>query len=99
MMMEERTLTIRKVPAADHESLRLRAAKHGRSMEEEARQILHEALRFGAPNLDRFRRMRDRIRARHGGEMPTGEVDAFLRERREEAAREDAKYGGADASS
>ncbi len=97
--MEERTLTIRKVPATDHDSLRQRAAKHGRSMEEEARQILHEALRFQTPNLEPFRRLRDRIRARNGGEMPKGEVDAFLRERRAEAAREEAKDRGEDAGS
>lgn len=86
--MNMSTLTIRKLPADDHESLRIRAARNGRSMEEEARQILHAALREDSPNLEPFRRLRERIRARHGGELPKGEVDALLRERRAEAARE-----------
>ena len=38
------TLTIRKVDAAVKERLRLRAARHGRSMEAEARIILSEAV-------------------------------------------------------
>jgi plasmid stability protein len=36
------SLTIRKLDPAVKERLRLRAARHGRSMEEEARQILSE---------------------------------------------------------
>ena len=38
------TLTIRNVDAAVKERLRLRAARHGRSMEAEARTILREAV-------------------------------------------------------
>lgn len=38
------TLTIRNVDTAARERLRLRAARHGRSMEAELRIILHEAL-------------------------------------------------------
>ncbi len=38
------TLTIRNVDAAVKERLRLRAARHGRSMEAEARTILGEAV-------------------------------------------------------
>jgi plasmid stability protein len=38
------TLTIRNVDAAVKERLRLRAARHGRSMEAEARTILSEAV-------------------------------------------------------
>jgi plasmid stability protein len=38
------TLTIRNVEAAVKERLRVRAARHGRSMEAEARTILSEAL-------------------------------------------------------
>lgn len=37
------TLTIRKLDPAVKEQLRVRAAQHGRSMEEEARRILAEA--------------------------------------------------------
>lgn len=39
------SLTIRKLDPAVKECLRLRAARHGRSMEEEARQILSETCR------------------------------------------------------
>ena len=39
------SLTIRKLDPAVKERLRLRAARHARSMEEEARQILSEACR------------------------------------------------------
>jgi len=38
------TLTIRNIDAAMKERLRLRAARHGRSMEAEARTILSEAV-------------------------------------------------------
>lgn len=48
------TLTIRNVDAAVKERLRMRAARHGRSMEAELRCILGEALESGEehePNL------------------------------------------------
>jgi plasmid stability protein len=48
------TLTIRNVDAAVKERLRVRAARHGRSMEAELRCILGEALESGyeqEPNL------------------------------------------------
>ncbi len=49
------TLTIRNVDRALKEELRMRAARHGRSMEAELRQILKEALagdkRQPEPNL------------------------------------------------
>lgn len=38
------TLTIRGIPESLRRSLRLRAARHGRSMEEEVRQLLREAI-------------------------------------------------------
>ncbi len=38
------TLTIRKLPEDTKRRLRIRAAHHGRSMEEEAREILRKAL-------------------------------------------------------
>jgi antitoxin FitA len=38
------TLTIRNIDEALKASLRMRAARHGRSMEEEARQVLRQAL-------------------------------------------------------
>jgi len=39
------TLTVRGIPDAEKEALRVRAARNGRSMEAELRAILHEALR------------------------------------------------------
>jgi plasmid stability protein len=54
------TLTIRNVDAAVKEQLRVRAARHGRSMEAELRSILNDAMdsdHDAAPNLaDAIRR-------------------------------------------
>ena len=85
------TLTVRQFPEDQHEALRIRAARNGRSMEEEVRRILEDELRLETPNLEGLRALRERIRARHGGQLPKGEVDALIRERRTEAAREWAK--------
>ena len=56
------TLTIRNVDPALKEELRVRAARHGRSMEAELRQILKEALggekRRAEPNLSEAIRRR-----------------------------------------
>lgn len=41
------TLTIRGIPDDDKEALRVRAARHGRSMEAELRAIIHEVAREG----------------------------------------------------
>jgi plasmid stability protein len=43
------TLTIRKIDDTTKTRLRVRAAHHGRSMEQEARDILREALRASPP--------------------------------------------------
>ena len=43
------TLTIRQLDEKTKMRLRIRAAHHGRSMEEEAREILRSALRNSAP--------------------------------------------------
>lgn len=40
-----KTLTVRQVPDGTHELLRIQAARHGRSMEEEVRRIIDEAVR------------------------------------------------------
>ncbi len=67
------SITIRNLDPAIKERLRVRAAEHGRSMEEEARRILQEALssskRPRSPNLY------NRIRARFA---PLGGVDLEL---------------------
>jgi plasmid stability protein len=52
------TLTIRKLDPAVKERLRVRAARHGRSMEEEVRQILGEALAVKPEPANAFDRLR-----------------------------------------
>jgi plasmid stability protein len=43
------TLTIRRLDDKTKDKLRVRAAQHGRSMEDEAREILRSALRTSVP--------------------------------------------------
>jgi len=84
------TMTIRNLPDAVQRRLRVRAAKHGRSMEAEVRQIIADAVADDQPAdwSTALESLRDKIRAFHGGQMPTGVVDDFIAERREEARRE-----------
>jgi phosphopantothenoylcysteine decarboxylase/phosphopantothenate--cysteine ligase len=89
------TLTIRNLPDAVHTALRVRAAKAGRSMEEEVRVVLAEAVELSRETDDiitRARAARERVqaalRAANGGLLPTGLVDEMIAERRAEAARE-----------
>jgi len=63
------TLTIRNVDASVKERLRVRAARNGRSMEAELRQILSDAV--GGPG-DREANLADAIRRRF---LPFGGVD------------------------
>jgi antitoxin FitA len=63
------SMTIRDIDDSLKARLRLRAAKHGRSMEDEARDILRAALSAQAP---RARTLLDSIRARI---EPLGGVD------------------------
>lgn len=83
------TLTIRKVPDNVRDGLRVRAAKNGRSLEAEARDILAAAsLSKGLVKpIDpdkAFAKLRASLRKANKGKMPTGVVDEFLRERRRE---------------
>ena len=57
-------MTIRNIDDAVKERLRLRAAMHGRSMEDEARDILRSALSVEVP---RPRNLGDAVRARFAG--------------------------------
>ncbi len=89
------TLTIRNLPDEVHAALRVRAAKAGRSMEEEVRVVLTEAVEPSRETEDiitRARAARERVqaalRAANGGLLPTGLVDEMIAERRAEAARE-----------
>ena len=54
-------LTIRNVDDATKQRLRLQAARHGVSMEEEVRRILKEALRPAAASAGLGKRLRDRF--------------------------------------
>jgi antitoxin FitA len=65
------TLTIRNLDEPLKRSLRIRAASHNRSMEEEARQILRTALMEPpAPELDLGSRIRARFADMGGVELP-----------------------------
>jgi plasmid stability protein len=55
------SLTIRNLEDSLKADLRLRAARHGLSMEEEARQILRQALASAAPSGSLARRIHDRF--------------------------------------
>ena len=83
------TLTIRKVPDRVRNGLRVRAAKNGRSLEAEAREILAVAststreAKLVDPDKA-FAKLRASLRKANKGKMPTGVVDEFLRERRRE---------------
>ncbi len=54
-------LTIRDLDDATKQSLRIRAARHGISMEEEVRRILKEALRPSEASSGLGKRLRDRF--------------------------------------
>jgi len=88
------TLTVRNLPDEALSKLRVRAAKHGRSMESEARDAL-VALAEGAslvkfaprPSVDeRVAEVQAMIKAKLGA-LPKGRVDAFIAERRAAAER------------
>ena len=83
------TLTIRKLPDEVHARLRLRAARRGHSMEAEAREILSTALHEESITPLEPSVLADWLDGVLGGQKPRGVVDAFIRERHEEAAKED----------
>jgi plasmid stability protein len=64
------SLTIRNLDASIKASLRLRAAIHGRSMEEEARQILRQALLAPPSGEGLGSRIHRRFAAVGGVELP-----------------------------
>lgn len=96
------TLTVRNIPEGDLAALRVHAATHGRSMEAEVRDMIHQvapsAPRMEPPRLEDLPPVSPEVRARveaaqalmreaWGGELPKGRVDAFLAERRAAADR------------
>jgi plasmid stability protein len=87
------TLTIRNIDPAVHKALRLRAAEHGRSVEEEIRRILAE--RVSGPMEYRNPKTREEIEqaVKSAQELfaplrKTYSVDQFISEKRAEGARE-----------
>ena len=61
------SLTVRGIPEAEKEALRVRAAKNGRSMEAELRAIIGDAVKTTAkPEKDLFTAIRDIVEP-HGG--------------------------------
>lgn len=81
------TLNIRNLPEDVHRKLRVRAARAGRSMEAEAREILSAAVRR-EPGAGRPEDLQDFVARLYGGRPPSHVVDEFLAERRQEAELE-----------
>jgi plasmid stability protein len=96
-------VTVRNLPDETLAKLRVRAARHGRSMEAELRQTLialadedadrpanaldEAAVRRRQDINQRVESIHAELRARLGGELPKGRVDAFIAERRAAAER------------
>ena len=64
------TLTVRNIPDAEKNALRVRAAKNGRSMEAELRAIIHDAVQSDLPEDEE-----DLATAIHRRFAPFGGVD------------------------
>jgi plasmid stability protein len=64
------SITIRRLPESVKTRLRIRAAHHGRSMEEEARQILNAVLSSEAHGTNLAASIRARFAALGGVELP-----------------------------
>lgn len=98
-------LTVRNVKDSTVATIRVRAAQRGRSMESVARELFDAYAEDrlvirprpeAEPTEDELREVDARIAATQaavrellGGELPKGAVDAFLKEKREEALREE----------
>ncbi len=63
------SLSIRDLDDAVREKLRIRAARHGRSMEAEVRDILTDAVAEDAPGIDLFSALTDRFTRLGGVEL------------------------------
>lgn len=64
------TLTIRRLDEKVKERLRVQAALHGRSMEEEARLILEQGVQHPGGGASWLEQIRERVEARGGFEVP-----------------------------
>jgi len=78
-------LNIRNLPDEVHSRLRVRAARHGRSMEAEARAILTAAC---PPESDTAASLPEWVTELYEGKKPSGVVEDLIRERRRESASE-----------
>ena len=78
-------LNLLNIPEAFHRRLRMRAARHGRSMESEAKDILQRACR---PQPHAPLALQAWVAKLYAGEPPRGVVDDLIAERRREAERE-----------
>lgn len=65
------SLTIRNIDDSLKASLRLNAARHGRSMEEEARQLLRQSLLREKSSIGLGSRISQRFAAAGGVDLPT----------------------------
>lgn len=68
------SITIRNLDDGLKQQLRVRAAEHGRSMEEEAREILREVVGKGRPPRDLAAAIRKRV-------APSGGIDLDIPDR------------------
>jgi plasmid stability protein len=82
------TLNIRNLPDEVHRELRLRAARHNRSMEAEARSILGEVCKPRKSTEEVVREVQAWVDEVYGPNKPKNVVDEFLRWRRAEAWRD-----------
>jgi len=83
-------LTIRNLPDEVRDRLRVRAAKHGHSMEAEVRTILAAAC-AEQPKTSALS-LPDWIDQLYGKNKPKGVVEDLIAERRREARREEREY-------
>ena len=81
------TLNIRNLPDAVHANLRLRAARAGRSMEAEAREILAQACR-PEPDGDDLSALQGLVDSLYGADKPSHVVEDLIADRRREAQGE-----------
>lgn len=80
-------LNIRNLPDQVHTRLRLRAARHGRSMEAEARAILADAC-LAEENQPTASTLQAWVDSLYGAGKPQQVVEALLAERRRESAQD-----------
>jgi plasmid stability protein len=89
------TITIRNLRDEVKDELRVQAARKGRSLEAEAREVLEKGLerpKVDQKKLDKLlERVRTQLRAANGGVLPNL-VDDLIAERRAEAAKELAEF-------